>query len=172
MRRQQRPVEVRLAATEVGTAGQLLKEHANEAPNEPRLGVRVRADGRVRARFVASSRYSMPPLLVGRIAAEPDGAVLAATIHESSVEVFVPRLFVGLAAFLAVVLAGLLSAAEFTSPGVYVCGFGGAVLALLGYGLGRLRRASFRRQADRLEEAVRAAALSGSGRTGAASAEG
>ena len=91
MRRQRRTVEVRLRAPDVVTAGQALKRRATETR------VRVRDDGRVRARVKEFSRYNVPPLLVGRITAGPGGGVLAATIRESYVEVVIPRVFVGLA---------------------------------------------------------------------------
>jgi hypothetical protein len=158
MRRQRRSIEVRLRAADVVTAGQALKRHAKAAGSAPRLRMRVRDDGRVRARAVEFSRYNTPPVLVGRITPAPGGGILAATIRESYVEVLMPRLFVGLALFMAVMCGALLVAGEFTNLGVYVCGIGGTVFGLIGYALGRLRRSSFHHHADRLERAVRAAA--------------
>jgi hypothetical protein len=158
MRRQRRPIEVRLRASDVVAAGQAIKRRAKSGGSGPRLRVRVRDDGRIRARVLEFSRYHTPPVLVGRITAGLRGGLLTATVRESYLEVIIPRVFVGLALFMALVCVALLAAGDLTNPGVYVCGVGAAGLGLLGYILGRLRHDSFRHDATRLEQAVRNAA--------------
>lgn len=157
MRRQRRPIVIRLRVRDVSAAGQELARHAGQHAGE-RLRLRVRDNGRVRARLGYPTRYTTPPVLVGRIAEGPDGAELTATIREGYTELGMPRLFLGLAVFLGLVCVALLAGGDFTNPGVYVCGIGGAALGLIGVVLGRMRRTSFAHHADRLEQAVRAAA--------------
>ncbi|MEU7876286.1 hypothetical protein [Dactylosporangium sp. NPDC049140] len=157
MRRQRRPVVVRLRVHDVNAAGEDLARHAGQYAGE-RLRLRVRDDGRVRARLGMSTRYNTPPVLVGRITGGPEGAELTATIREPYTELGMPRLFLGVAIFLGLVCIAILASGDFTNPGVYVCGIGGAALGLIGVILGRMRRTSFNHHADRLEQAVRGAA--------------
>jgi hypothetical protein len=157
MRRQRRLVVIRLSVHDVSAAGQELARHAGQYAGE-RLRLRVRDSGRVRARLGYSTRYQTPPVLVGRIVGGPGGAELTATIREPYTELGVPRLFLGVAVFLGLVCVAILASGDFTNPGVYVCGIGGAALGLIGVVLGRMRRTSFEHHADQLEQAVRAAA--------------
>jgi hypothetical protein len=157
MRRQRRPVVVRLRVHDVSAAGQELARHAGQYAGE-RLRLRVRDNGRVRARLGYATRHNTPPVLIGRIAGGPDGAELTATIREPYTELGIPRLFLGVAIFLGLACVAILASGDFTNPGVYVCGLGGAALGLIGVVLGRMRRTSFDHDADRLEQAVRAAA--------------
>ncbi|GLL07617.1 hypothetical protein [Dactylosporangium matsuzakiense] len=157
MRRQRRPVVIRLKVHDKSAAGQDLARHAGQYAGE-RLRLRVRDNGRVRARLGYSTRYNTPPVLVGRIAVGPDGAELTATIREPYTELGIPRLFLGIAVFLGLVCVAILASGDFTNPGVYVCGIGGTALGLIGLALGRTRRTSFDHHADQLEQAVRAAA--------------
>jgi hypothetical protein len=157
MRRQRRAVVVRLQGQDVNAAGQELARNAGKPAGE-RLRLRVRDDGRVRARLGLPTRYNTPPVLVGRITSGTHRAELTATIRESYTEVGMPRLFLGVALFLGVVCIALLASGDLTNPGVYVCGIGGLTLGAIGAVLGRMRRTSFNHHADRLEQAVRAAA--------------
>lgn len=160
MRRQRRTVEIRLKVPDVAGAGRALTDAA-VAP----LSLRVRDDGRVRAVIPEFSRLSSPPVLTGRINPHPDGPVLAATVRESYVEVLVPRVFLVSAVWLGAALAWLLTDHQFASPGVPICAVGAVVLGLMGFALGRLRGAGFRRRADDLENAVRElVSASGTGR--------
>jgi hypothetical protein len=168
MRRQRRDIEVRLPLGDVAAAARVLNERSAraqplsrrrtpDAQSGPPLAVRVRDDGRVHARIAQYSRYNSPPRLAGRIIDGPSGVVLDATIKESRNEVAVPRMFIGLAVFLAATFVALLSTKQFTNPGVYICGFTMLAFGGLGYLLGRLRRTSFRAEADKLEHAIRQA---------------
>jgi hypothetical protein len=168
MRRQRRDIEVRLPLGDVAAAARVLNERSARAQplarrptpgtsSGPPLAVRVRDDGRVRARIAEYRRLSWPPRLAGRITDGPSGTVLVGTIKESRNEVALPRLFTGLALLTAAAFVGLLATKQFTNPGVYICGIVALASGGLGYGLGRLRRVSFRIEADKLEGAIRQA---------------
>jgi hypothetical protein len=119
------------------------------------LWVRVRDDGRVRARVLAGGRYHIRPHLKGRLVVAGRGTSLRAVIYESYGESLVPGLFGGLAVFMAVVGVAIALAGDFAGPGLVVCGVAAVLFALLAYRLGRRRPTSFALEVKELERAVK-----------------
>ena len=145
---------MRLTARTVADALTTIHERRDDVMRSSQLSVRTHADGRVRAKVIVISRYHVRPRLKGRLMAGEQGATLRGVIRESYVELFVPRMYAGLAVFLAAVGGLVVRSGNLRGPGLFVCFGGAVVLGALGYGLGRLRVSSFARDVTELEQAV------------------
>jgi hypothetical protein len=150
-----RSLEVPFRAPDVASAAATLRAGATGSAFRPGLRVRVRPDGRVRARVMGGSG---PPVLVGRLAGGPHGVVLSGTVRESRTGWLTTVLFGCLAGLMASVTAALLIAGELANPGIYVCGAGAAAFAVIAHRLRRARRLAFPVEAGELEDELRTVA--------------
>jgi hypothetical protein len=139
--RQREQVSLRLSAPSVEEAVATMQTRRDQA-RQQRLSLKAREDGTFTAR-VPGGRYSSPPRLRGRFELGDGGVVFNGVISEAHGSVFIPRMFTGMGAFF-ILVAILLAVVGNPSPGSYICGVGGVLFGLIGYGLGKLRRSSYR----------------------------
>jgi len=140
IRRQRQQVSLRLSAPSVEDAVVTMRARRNQA-RQHGLRVKVKDDGRFMAR-IPGGRYYSPPCLKGRFEPGDGGAVVQGVISESPASVSIPRGFNTMAVLLALA-AVLAAAAGHASPGSYICGVTAVLFGLIGYGIGRFRRATF-----------------------------
>lgn len=152
-RRQRERVGLRLLRTSSvgGAVAEIRAQHGDDDHRSRELRLKVTDDGKLAASRAARGRGPMPPHLRGRLEAAGDRVVFEGVVTESHSSVFVPRVFVGLAVFMAVVAVGLAVAGNPT-PGTYICGVSAVLFGLLGRAMNRQRKASFRIECDKLME--------------------
>lgn len=166
MRRLRRSVTVPLGASSIPAAVERIRRNKEEIARTHRLlRVRVKDDGRLRARIVSAGRYASPPYFRGGIRASGGATLLEGTVRESRLSVLWPRLYALLTVFMGLVSIGLLAAGELTSPGVAICAIAAVAFGALAYAMGRQRRDSFEHEASELELLLGRCLRSGPART-------
>lgn len=141
IKRQRQQVSLRLSSPSVEDVVMTMRARRDQA-REHMLRLKVRDDGRLIAR-IPGGRYSSPPRLEGRFEPGDGGTVFEGVISEAHASVGIPRGFTGMAVLLALG-AILVAVGGQPSPGSYICGVSAVLFGLIGYGLGRLRKSSFR----------------------------
>jgi len=150
--RQRKVIQLSVPSASVEDAVAAMRQSKELAGHGLGMRLTIYGDGRVHARL-PGGRYHSPPYLRARFDATSGSMTLSGVIREAFGEVFVPRMFLALAVFMLAV-AVLLVIVGNPVPGSIICFIFGALFGLLGYGIGRLRRTSFRIDCDNLMEKV------------------
>jgi hypothetical protein len=140
MRRQSAELELELRAGSPQEVAELLAEPTTRAEARHwRLRYRIR-DTQLYARQ-QSGRYTTFPVLRGRLVADRGGVLLRGTAREAHTSLLLPRVYAGLAIFLAA--GGVAVIYDGELMGMLVCWAGAVLFALLARAMGRQRRGAF-----------------------------
>jgi hypothetical protein len=147
-------IVVRLGTADVSAVVEAVRMRKKEEFRSSRLWVRVKDDGRIRARLLIGGRYHTRPHMKGRVVAGDQGAAVQGVVYESYLESLYSSVYVGLAVLMAAVSVVILVASGFGNPGLYVCGVSAAAFGWLASRLARLRPPGFTRDAAELKKAI------------------
>jgi hypothetical protein len=147
-------IVVRLRTGDVTAVVEAVRTRKRDAYRSSRLWVRVKDDGRIRARLLIGSRYHTRPHMKGRVVAADQGAALRGVVYESYLESVYSWGYTGLAGFMAAVSVVILVASGFGNPGLYICGVSAVAFGWLASRLARLRPPGFTRDATELSKAI------------------
>jgi hypothetical protein len=150
--RQRKVIQLGVPSASLEDAVAAMQQSKEQAGRDLGMRLKIYDDGRVHARL-PGGRYHSPPYLRARFEATGGSITLSGVIREAFGEVIIPRIFMTMAVFM-LTAAIVLVVVGNPVPGSIICFIGGALFTLLGYGLGRLRRTSFRIDCDNLMEKV------------------
>jgi len=150
--RQRKVIQLSVPSASVEDAVATMRQSKEQAGRGLFMRLKIYDDGRVHARL-PSGRYHSPPYLRACFEATSGSMTLSGVIREAFGEVLIPRIFITLSVFMLAV-AVLLVIVGNPVPGSIICFIAGALFGLLGYGLGRLRRTTFRIDCNNLMEKV------------------